>query len=84
MEMQDQQMSNRTPWVWKLRLARIRDARGGKLNDSDFGTRMCGTGEIAQQIGDMFRLFAKRYGLDGKLPAYDCTLFRPPGQMWLF
>ncbi len=63
---------------------RIRDTRGGKLNDSDFGTRMCGIGEIAQQIGEMFRLFAKRYGLDGKLPAYDCTRFRPPGQQWLF
>lgn len=63
---------------------RIRDTRGGKLNDSDFATRMCGTGEIAQQIGEMFRLFAKRHGLDGKLPAYDCTRFRPPGQMWLF
>jgi DNA repair photolyase len=63
---------------------RIRDACGGKLNDSEFGTRMCGTGEIAQQIGEMFRLFAKRHCLDGGLPAYDCTRFRPPGQMWLF
>jgi DNA repair photolyase len=63
---------------------RIRDARDGKLNDSEFGTRMRGTGEMAQQIGDMFRLFAKRFGLDRELPPCDCTLFRPPGQMWLF
>lgn len=63
---------------------RIRDTRAGKLNESDFGTRMRGTGEIAHQIGAMFRLFAKRYGLDGKLPDYDCTRFRPPGQKWLF
>jgi DNA repair photolyase len=63
---------------------RIRDARGGKLNDADFGTRMRGTGEMARQIGDMFHLFAKRYGLDGPLPSCDCTRFRRPGQGWLF
>ena len=63
---------------------RIREARGGKLNDSEFGSRMSGKGEIAQQIGDMFRLFAKRHGLGGDLPPYDCTRFRPPGQIWLF
>jgi len=63
---------------------RIRDTRGGKLNNSEFGTRMRGTGEIAEQIRDMFRLFAKRFGLDGKLPPLDSTRFRPPGQMRLF
>jgi DNA repair photolyase len=61
---------------------RIRHTRGGKLNDFEFGTRMCGTGEIAKQIGAMFRLFAKRYGLDGTLPPYDCTRFRPPGLLF--
>jgi DNA repair photolyase len=57
---------------------RIRDARGGKLNAAEFGVRMRGTGERAEQIANVFRLFAKRYGLDGKLPPYDCTRFRPP------
>jgi DNA repair photolyase len=57
---------------------RIRSARGGRLNDSTFGTRMRGTGEIAAQIGEVFRLFARRYGLDGELPPYDLTRFRPP------
>ena len=67
---------------------RIRDARGGKLNDAEFGRRMCGTGEMARQIGDLFRVFARRHGLDGGLPPYDCTRFRPPlprsGQLRLF
>ncbi len=58
--------------------------RGGKLNDSTFGTRMSGTGLLAQQIKNMFRLFAKRFGLDGDLPVYDCSRFRPPGEVWLF
>jgi DNA repair photolyase len=67
---------------------RIRDARGGKLNDADFGSRMTGTGEIAEQIGKVFRLFARKLGLDGRLPPYDCGSFRPPrnrnGQAMLF
>jgi DNA repair photolyase len=67
---------------------RIRSTRGGRLNDSTFGTRMRGTGETAKQIAEMFRLFAKRYGLDGPLPPYDLTRFRPPqlktGQLRLF
>jgi DNA repair photolyase len=67
---------------------RVRDTRGGKLNDAAFGRRMCGTGEMAHQIGDLFRLFARRHGLDGELPPYDCSRFRPPlprsGQLRLF
>ena len=39
---------------------RIRDARGGKLNDAEFGRRMCGTGEMARQIGELFKLFGDR------------------------
>ena len=67
---------------------RVRDTRGGKLSDAAFGRRMCGTGELADQIGGLFRLFARRYGLDGGLPPHDRTCFRPPrprsGQLWLF
>jgi hypothetical protein len=49
---------------------------------------MVGTGEVASQISRLFKVFARRYGLDGGLPPYNCTLFRPPvprsGQGWLF
>ncbi len=67
---------------------RIRGVRGGKWNDPDFGTRMCGTGVMARQIADLFAVFARKHGLDGGLPPYDCSRFRPPadasGQRWLF
>jgi DNA repair photolyase len=67
---------------------RIRDTRGGKLSDAAFGKRMCGSGEVARQIGDLFELFAKRHSLDAKLPPCDCTRFNPPlprsGQLRLF
>jgi DNA repair photolyase len=67
---------------------RIRGVRGGKLNEAAFGKRMRGTGEMAQQITQLFRLFCRKHGLDGGLPPYDCSRFRPPreknGQQWLF
>ena len=69
-------------------LGRVRGARGGKLNISDFGTRMSGTGEMAGQIAGLFRLFAKKHGLDGGLPPFDASRFQPPrpksGQLRLF
>lgn len=67
---------------------RVRSVRNGKLNDPEFGRRMSGTGELADQIGQVFKLFARRHGLDGGLPPYDCSRFVPPpdksGQLRLF
>jgi DNA repair photolyase len=59
-------------------LGRVRQARGGKLNESAFGKRMRGSGEMADQIRELFHVFARRHGLDGGLPPLDCTAFRPP------
>jgi DNA repair photolyase len=68
--------------------ARVRESRGGKLNDPAFGARMRGDGGPARVIGSLFKLFARRHGLDGPLPPHDRTRFRPPrsasGQGWLF
>jgi DNA repair photolyase len=76
------------PEHWKRIEGRIRSMRGGKLNESEFGRRMTGTGEMAEQISNLFRLFRKRYGLERELPPYDCTRFRTPqpktGQLRLF
>lgn len=57
---------------------RIRHMRGGRLNDSEFGQRMSGTGELAEQIGKIFEVFSRRLGLNGGLPPYNCTRFHPP------
>jgi len=57
---------------------RIREVRGGKLNVSRFGERMSGTGLVANQIRRVFDVFARRLGLDGGLPPYDCSSFTPP------
>ena len=54
----------------------------------EFGTRMVGTGERARQIAALFRLCARKHGLDGGLPELDSSRFRPPlprsGQLRLF
>ena len=84
-----------TEWLERTRpdrrdrvLGRIKEARGGRLNVSAFGARMRGTGERAGQIAALFRLAAKKHGLDRRLPELDSSRFQPPlprsGQLRLF
>lgn len=69
-------------------LGHIRSTREGQLNNSQFGTRMRGTGPYAEQIQQAFKVFRKKHGLEGPLPALDCSRFVPPspvsGQLRLF
>ncbi len=44
-------------------LNRIREMRGGKLNDPRFGHRMRGEGPFADSVADLHRLACKRAGL---------------------
>lgn len=66
----------------------IRQVREGELNQTQFGTRMRGTGPIAEQIAQSFKIFARRHGLAARPPALDASQFRPPrdprGQLRLF
>jgi DNA repair photolyase len=57
---------------------RIRDLRGGKENDPQFGSRMGGTGIYAQLIRRRFELACKRLGLNRSKHILDATQFRPP------
>lgn len=69
-------------------LERLREMRGGKLNQADFGARMVGSGVLADQIKQMFMVFRDKLGMGEKLPAVDTSLFTPPlpktGQLRLF
>lgn len=47
-------------------LNRIRAMRGGKLNEPEFGRRFHGEGDFAEQIRSLFRLHAKKLGLERK------------------
>ncbi|HEY8554897.1 MAG TPA: PA0069 family radical SAM protein [Burkholderiales bacterium] len=69
-------------------MTRVRDMRGGRENDSRFGTRMRGEGVYADLIGRRFRLACRRLGLEPRASApLDTSRFRPPppnGQLELF
>lgn len=60
-------------------LGRVRDLRGGKLNNSHFGQRMRGEGNLADAISNIFRLARRRAGLDRPLPELSAAAFRRPG-----
>ena len=67
-------------------MAIVRDMRGGRDNDPDFGSRMRGTGVWAELVRARFRRAARVYGLDRKAVALRCDQFVPPerdGQMQL-
>jgi DNA repair photolyase len=64
-------------------ISRIRDTRGGALNDSTFGQRFTGQGIFAEQIDALFRAAAHRLGLDRPVPAMLGASFRRPGPQQL-
>jgi DNA repair photolyase len=59
-------------------LGRIRDMRGGKLNDPNFGTRMQGSGIFAEQIHNLFDVACRKAGLNGPRPELSTANFRVP------
>jgi DNA repair photolyase len=71
----------------------VRQSRGGRENDPNFGSRMTGSGNFVELIGKRFRLACRRLGLNSEdnhmasRGGLDCSLFRPPSagrQMALF
>ncbi|MFQ5597081.1 MAG: PA0069 family radical SAM protein [Nitrospiria bacterium] len=67
-------------------LNRIRDIRAGRLNDSDFFSRMRGSGHYAMQIGDLFRLSCRKSKIKAGMPALSTRHFKDtrPVQQNLF
>jgi DNA repair photolyase len=59
-------------------LHRIREIRGGALNDSRFGTRMRGEGEYADQIRALFRVTCRRLGLNRERLRLSSARFTRP------
>lgn len=42
----------------------IRSVRGGALNDANFGSRMRGQGAVAENLRQMFKIYARKEGLN--------------------
>jgi DNA repair photolyase len=68
-------------------MSRVRQMRGGRENDPEFGSRMRGSGEFADLLRMRFEKACKRLGLNEHQRVRDTAQFRPPrldGQMDLF
>jgi DNA repair photolyase len=67
-------------------LGRVRDLRGGRLNDSTFGTRMSGGGVWAETFRGIFRAARHKAGMRDTIPPLSTAAFRRPGgtQLTLF
>jgi DNA repair photolyase len=81
-------LARNRPQQYDRVISRVRTTRAGGMYQTGWRVRQTGTGEYAEQIAGTFKVFKKKYGLDGDLPRQDFSLFRPPrlasGQMRLF
>ncbi|MCD6040898.1 MAG: radical protein, partial [Burkholderiales bacterium] len=65
----------------------VRQMRGGRENDPNFGSRMSGTGNYAELMEKRFEIACRRFGFNLHETDLDCGRFRPPspeGQLKLF
>jgi len=67
-------------------LHQIAECHGGNLNDSEFGRRMKGSGNIADQVAQQFKIARKMYLSGRAMPKLNCELHEQykNGQMKLF
>ena len=76
-------MPDRAEHVLRL----VREARGGKLYDAQYGARMRGVGAYAEHLRQTFSLFSARFGLSATISPLNSSAFRRPtdaAQMRLF
>jgi DNA repair photolyase len=59
-------------------LNRVREIRGGKLNDPNFKSRMRGEGKFAEQMAALFQLARKKSGITERWPKLTTEHFRRP------
>ena len=65
-------------------LNQIKSLHGGKLNDSRFGVRMRGEGEVAEAIRQLFAVSKRRFFAGRVFPELDYSLFNnKPGKLQL-
>lgn len=62
----------------------ICEMHGGNVNDSQFGRRMSGEGNLAEAIHQLFKVSKRKYFGEKKFPPIDLTKFRKGGNLSLF
>ncbi|MDX1629611.1 MAG: PA0069 family radical SAM protein [Fulvivirga sp.] len=71
---------DRASKVWN----QICDAHGGQVNDSRWGTRIKGEGNMVAAIDQLFKASKKKYLKGRSMPRLDTTKFRKGGNYQLF
>jgi DNA repair photolyase len=59
-------------------MSRVKQMRGGRENDPEFGTRMRGSGEFADLLRIRFEKACNRLGLNENRRVLDISQFRRP------
>lgn len=62
----------------------VQSLHGGNVNDSKFGRRTSGDGEIAKVIHQLFNVGKRKYFKDVSIPKLDTTKFKRNGNYQLF
>lgn len=62
--------------VWHL----IEQSHNGQVNDSRWGLRMRGEGNIAKLVADQYKKYGKLYGMNAEEWSLNRSLFRRPGE----
>jgi DNA repair photolyase len=66
---------NQADKVWRL----IEQSHDGKVNDSRFGVRMRGEGNIAQMVAQQYKKYGLLYNMNAEEWSLDTSLFKVPG-----
>jgi DNA repair photolyase len=67
---------DRADKVWHL----IEGSHDGKVNDTRWGVRMRGEGNIAQMVAQQYKKYGKLYGMNAEEWSLDTSIFRRPGE----
>lgn len=62
----------------------VKDIRGGKLNDPNFGSRMRGEGPRAEQLANVFAVYSRKYGLNKRDFRLSADHFKRPTDQMIF
>lgn len=76
-ELFDTWLSQHFPHRREKVLNRLREIRGGKLNDARFGSRLRGEGPYAEQIESLFSAACRKAGIAEHGPELSIAAFRP-------
>lgn len=73
-----QWLEEHAPGKAKHVLSLVREVRGGRLNDPEFGSRQRGTGPYAELIAQRFRVACAKLGFNKHDWSLDLSRFKPP------